>query len=383
LIPGYEGFRFPAKWTVWFAAGLSLYAACSFDRLLNATPDSILPLNKWLRRFIIIASIAFLGLGIALQLGLLDDAVLRRSPPDPWLGPPDPDAIAWSICFSSLLALVATLLAGWLVRRFPLGLLLFAIFELFLVGSVWCQFVPPPEISAEHCPQKAMDPSLESAFVWIDYSEANLSAFTSPESKLMNRQKELQDMFLAGKLSSLCQVRNLAAAQSIEPEIIEKLRIWLAWQDTLATRQPALDATLAELGVTHRLAFEEADRGDSAAPGQLKFVSIPTSKPLCEVFVESDAADSVASATQTAAVQWNWIRNDCLEIQFEKEIRRAAKLIVRQFNDGGWKAHSVDGPTDSKTTEVELKLNNPPSPFIEVDLPAGCRGLTLKRRWLW
>jgi hypothetical protein len=387
LVPGYGSFRFPAKWTVWFAAGGSLFAAASLHMFLHRGGDSLREVISRRTFSVLIAGSALIAAVAGLiQVNPLHALAVARLPADAWLGTATPSAIAYDLWFSTFVVALVVFLVRFFPRWTASGLVLLVLLELAVVNRNWCQFVDPRAFDLPASGPKTNLTSMDGAFVWIDATAAHINKHTNLQSKLLFRQTELQNRFLVGKLAVVADLRNLAASQSIEPAIVEKLRLWLSSVDNLQSEQPLLDTWLAGLGVTHRLA---SDAGDGGQP--LVWQSIQGARPLCELVVESD--DQEAS---TAQVAWTWRTQDQLVIEIDAAfddpnsnassaaavaggVRRpvARKLLVRQLNDGGWLCWAESGG------ELRpLSVNQAPTPFLELGLPEGVTKVRLQRKRL-
>lgn len=166
-----------------------------------------------------------------------------------------------------------------------------------------------------------------------------------------------------GKLSQAIQVRNFAAIQSIESSRDGRLRLWLTVVDRLHATQPEVDQTLAALGVTHRLVLVQ--------DGEFRWQAVRQPQPLCEWAV----ADQSQS---TASLQWKWLAEDHLQISGTAP--PATRLLIRQYNDGGWRAYHRRQP---EADPQRLQIVGAPTPFIVMDVPAGEARIDLTRAAGW
>ena len=254
IVPGYDAFRYPAKWTAWFAVAASLFAAASFQSCLER-PSVYHRLAKTGGRLVGLASIAIAACGAGLFL-LEPESVALTMPMDAWLGRADIKSIAFSLVFSgsiplAVLALLRLIQSERLRAVRAESLVLLTLVELAACSLLWTCFCAPPQPNAI-----AIAPTTD-AFVWADISAANFGNQTDHLSSLVERQTSLQNDFLVGKLATLADTRNLSAIQSVEPLITEKLRTWLLAKDNLRREQPELDQVLESLGITHRLILEK------------------------------------------------------------------------------------------------------------------------------
>lgn len=368
-IPGYEAFRYPAKWTVWFVAACSLLAASRADAYFsNPYPEHpVAPglITRPLKALILGAS-SLLAIGAvslwiweSLHAGPANEASgiagwLSHRAADRWLGSPDVFA---SMCTVLIAASVPLLLWPGVhyCRHLGLrGLTYLTLIEMTLVASCWTTFVGASQGDSVPTPPESGHRPL----VWVDISEVEFPARPG-EVSLAVWQTQLQDAFLLGKLAALADVRNLAASQSIEPRQWTRLRHWLAHHDRFSPDQPELDRVLRQLGVSHRL-MRQPDSKDLA----WKLVDNP--RPLCELL-----PDSVTD------VRWEWPHSGELLIQVHTS--QPGVLLIRQWHDGGWSATLHR----SAHRAEPWPLSAPGTPFIETRLPSGDSTLTLRRKWFW
>jgi len=373
LLPGYSVFRYPAKWTVITMACLSLAVAVRFDRFSEAD----LMRSGRGQRFVMVVSGLALLLTVVIGLqGVLGEAALKLQGarlPDAWLGLPDMTAmwqqllIAFAVPSFVLLLLVGVRLrAADLQRRSPRVRLpvhaLFAwltLLETFVVASTWVSFVAVDSMNATG-PWTA-------EVVWADAREADIAGDGWLDARGRNARggdarvkiTDYQRQFALGKLALLSHQRNLAASLSIEPERLKRLRSGLSRMDTLAAEQPQLDEVLGWLGVERRLVRARSETG----PASFRWQQVAQVKPLCEFM----AADS--SAQRTGSVSWQWLKSGRLEVVVDSPV--PGKLLVRQFNDGGWVVRGE--VADIKAARDDSGL------FIEVTILAGKSRLLVER----
>ncbi len=355
LVPGYDSLRFPGKWTVLLAAATSLLGASCLDSYCRRQVKSmpIIPMQ----------AIVMLGIGSALLLlsgvwllwNPADNLLADYLPNDRWLGVASAENIGRSWCFSAILTGTLVMLLRFAT---PSWIVLITMLEMTLVGGFWCHFVNAPQRNTP----TISGVSEEQQFVWTDITEADIARFKQDETSLMAEQKAIQDEFLLGKISLVHGFRNLAATSSIEPLLLEKLRAWLSVSDDFTTQQPELDQMLASLGVTHRLAADSLWE----APA-LTWETIDNPQALCQ-YIEPNSH---------AFLKWQWHKESCLIINTSAE-SAPRRLLLRQFNDGGWAIRAV---VAGRWQSVDY--NQPPTPFLEFDLPAGASRVEIKRKWLW
>ena len=115
LLPGYDAFRYPAKWTVVAAVAIAALAAFGFDRLLGRQADG----NER-----VCAQCWFAFGGVALVAAALLK-VMRGSwstwgahvPADPLFGPFDADGAGWGLVFSLVQLASVSVTVGLLIQR--------------------------------------------------------------------------------------------------------------------------------------------------------------------------------------------------------------------------------------------------------------------------
>ncbi|MCR9295004.1 MAG: hypothetical protein NXI32_19985 [bacterium] len=383
VLPGYDSFRFPAKWTVWFTAATSLFAAVSMDGAQRRLAAARGPIGRVWSWSIAMLSVLLAALGLALLTPWPQTWLTSELGSDPWLGPLAPHAIAQSLCFSAFIVMTMLLLSiryGATQRRLLVGL---TMLEMFLVASCWSNFIAPPDLKshAQLTTGKTTEDST-TAFVWSNAMRANLASDTTPSLPMMLRQAQLQDTFLIGKLAVMADLRNFASSQSIESAILEKLKLWLASQDGMQPEQPNVDELLAQLGVTHRLVAST-----TAEPREFFWKPVTGPRPLCELFYELGREPEEPSQTT-----WNWLSSSELLIEISpavshlestdiaNAVRSTAekRLLIRQWNDGGWQAVALD---DGR--RQPLSINRAPTAFVEIELTPTSRRVLLTRKLLW
>jgi hypothetical protein len=225
-----------------------------------------------------------------------------------------------------------------------------------------------------------------SLHLWADLSTADfvadrgwLEGDTHPR-----QQANYQNRFLLGKLSSIPTVANLAATQSLPSESLNRVRRRLAAMDNLSAEQPELDRVLAQLGITDRL-----KRGDDATgASRLSWQRVPNSRPLCEFFSEAELGPGAVSSAEAETIgkspnspvkaprlRWQWTSTSRLMIELESAV--SGTLVVRQFNDGGWRVAHSDGPPQPLPIGQTSKL------FIEIPVSSATTRVEFQRKWLW
>lgn len=383
IVPGYDAFRFPAKWLVWFAAAGSLLAGLQ----LTAHPLVNQMTLERKKRSAIFSLISTSGLLFSLAAGLLllspswsqsIDRRLLASAADIWLATPSSSAIVTSTLVAFATPLVSLAAVRYLRshRRATEKITWLVLAEMTLVSCCWTVFVPAP------APQAAGPPAMHSPagapfavandqrLVWVDVSEADLveDGWLASRSNLAERQTDYQNQFLLGKLAVLHGWRNLASAQSIEPALVARLKRWLRRHDDLSENQPELDQVLSQLGVTHRLVRRRSDD----APAEFLWHPVQGALPLCRCMpLEKDTAE------WTCPVDWRWINSSELEVTVASS--GPSRLIVGQFNDGGWIA--TRWAEDSESRPVLLSSFD--HLFLAARIPAGRWKISFRRKRFW
>jgi hypothetical protein len=158
----------------------------------------------------------------------------------------------------------------------------------------------------------------------------------------MDETLQLQREFLQGKLCHMVDAAALHASGSIEPQAVIVIKRWLQRRDNLQSDQPELDEVLRSLGVNQRLFL--------APDGSLSWKTVKGSKAFCELVAADQSEpwqdqhrlDQSAAKSSSAGCKWIWTNSDQFTVQVEVAV--AAKLIVRQMNDGGWAVASDSLP---------------------------------------
>jgi hypothetical protein len=367
-LPGYSLFRYPAKWSTVFVACATLAAATRVDHLCNAD----LLHSSLVQRVVLWLS----GLGLILTLATRVlagnfEALRQTIRPDAWLGAPNDSAMLRQllIAFSvPILALGLLAVVRWRERnlsqsgngaQLPVHALFawVSLLETFIVATCWCSFVAVK-------PAEPAGP-WSAEFVWADAREADIEQDgwlvpSTPDATVAIAG--YQQAFALGKLGLLSHQHNLASILSIEPERIKHLRSGLARVDDLSANQPELDVMLAWLGVERRLVRNRTD----GVQASFSWQPIADSKQLCELrFAEPSQA-------QAATVSWQWVRCGQLEIVVNSPSN--GRLLVRQFNDGGWKVVA-----DRESSQMDQLTRDSSGLFIECAVASGKSKLVLER----
>ncbi|MCA9130528.1 MAG: hypothetical protein KDB22_25745 [Planctomycetales bacterium] len=395
LLPGYEGFRYPAKWSVWFVALAAMLVAryAQGDRRPN----------KWLlwtyASVSLLLVVTSLGWSVWSQFSPADEHLGREvwnewftaAAFDPWLAAPRLQAVLWSGLLAAAIPLAILLWYAMKLKEVSQSfIVVLTAAEMSLVAMQWVVFSSPREFNVPS--QVRLDGSV---LVWVDVAEADLRRDSTNGKSQFSVQElaDYQSIFLLGKMASGIELANLASSQSLEPLQVRKLQKLLAGLDNMTVNQPELDAVLRQLGVTHRLVRLHRDRtndqvvsepSNRAGDGKVAFddslgnsfawQAIPGSRELCEWL----ATDNQQSAGDQAFGQLAWQWNSSCELALSVRSSQSGAVLVRQFNDGGWVASlASDGGNQ------QLALSAPNSLFIEIAVPAGEWTVVLKRKWLW
>ncbi|MFO0943419.1 MAG: hypothetical protein U0930_22010 [Pirellulales bacterium] len=125
--------------------------------------------------------------------------------------------------------------------------------------------------------------------------------------------------------------------------------------------QPKLDAVLADLGVTARLA-QNSQR-------KLYWKSIAKPRALVQLFTGDK------KPIETSQVSFIWLNNQALQIEFT--IEQDSIVLIRQFNDGQWKLEGSD-LQDAQTSNKPLAIQ-PNELFVSASVSSGRHKLVLSR----
>lgn len=408
IVPGYDSFRYPAKWSVWFAAGAAITAGLVYNSLLlpqapNSKTSADEPPRKmdrlWLSCMLLsgscLASAGILAAVLYLDFnGLasyLNNELIRRAN-DPWLGYPTSVAFANTLLLSSCIPLVCLTLFQQLRRRDGLRWLPWLVLvELSIASCQWTSFCEPPVVFAPIAKTEV--------FLWSNPARANAVAdgyFHATDSQAAELAL-YQTQFALGKLAATADKRNLAASQSVTPQSIANLCGKLARRDSLLPEQPNLDALLRPLGVTHRLVRQRPPD----QPARFRWQVIPNPTPLCSLTQSlvarpgqggepepTRAPRPIEPTVQDSVLTWHWASTDQLLISVR--CSRPSQLVVRQFSDGGWQctAHAsstLDAPTDipDGSSGRRLTVSTEKNEFIGIEIPPGVWQLDLSRKFLW
>lgn len=366
FVPGYGAFRYPAKWTVWFAAAIALGAAVSVEHHFQSKSRMTylkIPRILLLASMILACAAGAVLVSASTESDLLStnklDAWFDSQATDIWLGTPSAYDAAWQILVAAIVPVTLAVVLSRIGHITSEKLAALTLLEAALISTFWLSFAPVPDLGV---PKAQSDKKLPR--LWVDNSEANILRDKWLDSKAaINPQVHYQEAFLIGKLASTANVANLASQQTIEPTILKQLRIALARMDNLTSEQPKLDYALRSLGVTHRLTRSYPSDGEKAV---FHWRPIGQTRKLCEL-------KSLGAGPLVGKLQWHWESPSQLFVH--ANLAAPSVLVIGQFNDGGWKAESVGDDSES------LHIAPTPSVFVEVSLPKGPTHFSLSRKW--
>lgn len=383
IVPGYDLFRYPAKWSVWFVAAASLAAGFGWQ-------SNKLPSPRWLVA-ISITCICTLACGVCGMLIARSDArsivkinkwiVEKHS--DAWLGDPTLAAYAGALTFAGavplcvicLLVLLSRLAAPTqnasrtqrlICRHHGALVTLLAMAEMAFVATQWISFVGPPNVNSLHA-QLFENTGFDTPLVWADTAEANIIRDLSPNGQIsVHDSCRYQDTFLLGKLSSTTHLRCLSSTLSLTPSSLSRIAGHMSRLDDLSISQPRLDAALAEIGVTHRLFRNQI--GDNT---RLEWKSIESPRPLCNLALEQNNGFEL---------RWSWKSTAQLTVECQTDERNL--LTIRQYSDGGWKAALIDTKRPESLPRA-LTIETSELGFLQLRLPPGEWRVDLSRKRFW
>ena len=379
IVPGYDSFRYPAKWSVWFAACFALLAGMG----LNCWPVERSIANRSIRSAIS-RRIGYLSLAWIISIGaIVTLGQVYREPLESWLrtysdplsGYPNFDASLRAVVRGVLhpaivlLLVLATwklltsqrLISKWLRRTeedpkaggtpahrcagIPARICFHARICLYGYGVAWLVVALSTIDLASISPKWLTTVDSKSFFadvnvrhtdflpemagltrVWANTSRADIGMISQATEPTMQDSLVLQRQFLQGKLGLLAgdNLNALHASGAIEPQATVALRRWLQRNDTLQSNQPELDQILAALAVSQRLVWLPSNGG-----GKLVWQNVKQARPLCEL-----VTTSVLDPTNSSL---SWRIENVDELVIEVQVDKEAILLIRQLNDGLWK----------------------------------------------
>lgn len=370
-LPGYNVFRFPAKWNPIAIALLVALAAVEFQ---STSLRTWINLTKPRRILAAVSSIALLlccamicATWINPSFASWLESQIPATAEDRMLGVPEVSAMLHTATFAFAVPIAVLILLQFIAYRqsnlgrtiLPLAQLLvwITLLESFIVATQWCVFCDPP---------RANTASLvaSNSFSWADTSAVDIvkDRFLESEPDQLQRVTRYQEQFVIGKLSSISAQKNLSAEISIEPALLTRIRSRLASQDNLTDDQPSLDSALAFLGVTERLVREHSANGFATFNWQ----TVPNAKPACEVL------DLSGKPLSNAKLSFHWQKSGELRVQCE--LSEPGIIVVRQWNDRRWLA--IESTQDG---DLPLKLQSFSTIFVAWKAEAGSRDFLLRR----
>ncbi|MCC6511004.1 MAG: hypothetical protein IT423_18020 [Pirellulaceae bacterium] len=360
IVPGYDAFRYPAKWSVWFALGLTLCAAQAIDQWPSRHSPVHRPARQHARLHVkrLCLWIGSIGLMSLLLWGILNFSVgmsvyvgqwWQQVRPDPWLGRINIAAVRWTI-FSSLVLATFVSLATYGALRYlpgrhqPLWILCLVALELGCATRAWLVSTPPPVVHASPDGSNALPTR-----VWAHAGRASFEGIDDPstDGDRVSRQVKYQQQFALGKLHLLqAGTGNLAALTSLTPRALANARRPLLESDTLQSENKDLDSALAWLGVSRRLVRDD----------QLRWQSIDDPRPICEWLPEPLAIEDAQPDRRRAQQNTLYVKKlSASQLRLEVECYRPGEIVVRLLQDGGWQSRliSLDNPRDVRTMKPE------------------------------
>lgn len=361
LVPGYDGFRFPAKWTTFFALGASLVTAS----VIHEHRSNLQPLRSAILRYhrcMIPIGLFVLCAGVALVVGdsacwgwnLWLQEYLETEGRDAWLGFPDVASVGWTFCASSLTVAALCCFPALLARGYFRMLTLFVFAELNLVASCWTSFVATDTLETSDLP------SGTDICLWADASEASIERDSSTNRFSAQQVAAYQAQFLLGKFALSRGVASLSNSQTLPPRPLNRMLGHFQHVDDLSVNQLRLENALRSAGVTHRLVRTRLADGQA----DFEWLEIPNPKPLC-------------TAPRASSVRWQWPTNSELLLTVESEL--PTSVTIRQINDGGWHVACLGTQTDDYCPTIGTSRLG----FLSIDVPAGQTQIRLTRKIAW
>ncbi len=362
IVPGYDKFRYPAKWIVWSIACLSVLAAKQLDAVQTRPNASFSGLG--LKALL---GLSFFGFTLSwvVQLDLFSISqwlqIRLNDSFDRLLGAAQLLAAIstwqYSLCWPILVAMSIFMLRKYCPQRWmPWSLVIVTLFDLSLCSCWW--------ITTTHSGQIQTSPSLpngsqDRSLVWANPARADIRYLPPMNtSRQQDRQIAIQQAFLWNKLGIVSGLSAFHASDSLEPHSVHAIKNWLMQKDDMSSNQPELDGVLAHLGITHRLIL--------SSQRQYQWKPINHAHELCQL-VRSTPSKSSTTAPGSS-VGWRW--HNCQSLEVDVQLETSAILIIRQYNDGNWRVQC----TDDKI--VNLRSGEL---FLVMDLPAGEYRLIVSR----
>ena len=355
-LPGYELFRYPAKWSPIFAASLTLCAAYALHHwhLARATVNRTL---CWIAALSFSLSLIAGSLLVVPSARERFDGWLSGTPPDAWLGAIESGPAARTLWFSLTLASLVSIVAWIAMKRCtsawqPWLLVIVLMLEMGSSNHQWLATTTPPRAAKDFLQNELLQNNLASSDqstltrLWAASGQANLER-DRPNANSLSDKLDYQQQFMLGKLHLMTDdLGNVSSYMTLTPRALSRVRHQLAKHDRLEPINEELDAALGWLGVQSRLV-----RADT-----LQWQPVPTAAPLIE------GTPSLSVTT----LHVNHFSNN--HVSLKVEAVNDCHLVVRLFQDGGWRANmrSDEGETIATApTPSHLGL------FQSLELPAG------------
>lgn len=386
IVPGYAAFRYPAKWSVWFACALALSAATALDRRDMST-RTLRRLCEFVAALSAAAALAIVGL-YALPVGKHAQVAftnwLVAAPPDGWLGRPDAQAVLQLWLQGALIAAaIATTVALCLrlqshAPRLRALVLLLTLGELAWAGNHWLVAVDVDRINAnELAPlaesnrgaQDSAGPLFERLWAgtaradvesWqVEYADPSQPDPSQAEREHVERVCGYQMVYRLGKLHLLGpEQANLSAFLSLTPRSLSAVRHLLAQADDHRADNPELDEALAWLGVTQRLVSDE----------QPTWQAVPEARPIVQLLTAAEASADRPAASSLSVESFEPER---LRIQVSSP--HPSQLVVRLLQDGGWTAKlwPRDGSAAEQADLEQVPASTHLGLFQSLSVPGG------------
>ncbi len=323
-VPGYSAFRYPAKWSPIFAVALVLCGAYAHHHhnLVMKSFARALVVTSWLTWSLCLL-IAMMLLIPALRSALT--SWIDRAPPDAWLGAIDASAAQAMLGFSLILSGLVLLAALWMYRSWSTqwqayGLVWLVLIEMSCAARPWLASVPASDVTFT-LPAEPSASSITDATpvtrIWAGVGRADIARDFGDVADMRDKLR-YQQTFGLGKLHLLSAgTGNLSAFMTLTPRSLAHVRHHLAQRDRLVSHDPQLDEALAWLGVQWRLV-----RSDG-----VHWQPIANAAPLLEM-VADDASKNTLHVKYCSGSR----------MRIDVASASGARVLVRLFQDGGWRA---------------------------------------------
>lgn len=408
FVPGYSAFRYPGKWTGWVACGVAFMAASRLDQL-QSVGFARIPRISMLLFALLSSSLLAVSIAVERQTPVAREAtrywqaLMDPTYADSWLGLPRPASALQMIQFAAALPLgiVLLLLILGLFRRIRAqfsGLIVaLTLCEMVACCHHWIAFVQTPVSTDPPVAIRSQRGSLESTgLCWADNSHANFLSDcqrlgVDPNSP--DRVKLLCDYqrrFLLGKLHLIGEFSSLSAVQSIEPRNVSRVKRCLASHDCLTPDDPRLDALLSWFGVSQRLvrlSVEAPNRNavarNTASEAELGFQrvlawkTVPSPAPFVELKGDNERSLNESQPASDSPVQI--LDSKPSKMSLRVNCPGPSSLIVRQYQDGCWRAtvQPIDDDAQTSTEARIVPVERYAFVFQRIQIPTGDHLVTL------